>query len=63
VSEGSAFSYAAAHVLTALTGHSFARRAEQLSKAGVAGGIETPPDVAAGRALGTKVARRALTRR
>jgi Na+-translocating ferredoxin:NAD+ oxidoreductase RnfD subunit len=63
VSEGSAFSYAAARVLTALTGHSFTRQAEQLSQAGVAGGIETPPDVAAGRALGTNVAQRALARR
>jgi hypothetical protein len=63
VSEGSAFSYAAADVLAALTGHSFARQAEQLSQAGVAGGIETPPDGAAGRALGTKVGQRALARR
>ena len=63
VSEGSAFSYAAARVLTALTGHSFEQQAEQLSQAGVAGGIETPPDVAAGRALGTTVAKRVLARR
>jgi hypothetical protein len=63
VSEGSAFSYAAAEVLSALTGHSFARQAEQLSQAGVAGGIETQPDVAAGRALGRTVGQRALARR
>jgi hypothetical protein len=63
VSEGSAFSYAAADVLTALTGHSLERQAEQLGQAGVAGGIETPADVAAGRALGTTVGQRALARR
>jgi hypothetical protein len=60
VSEASAFSYAAAGVLRALTGGSFARQAEQVSHAGVAGGIDTPADVAAGRALGKKVGQRAL---
>jgi hypothetical protein len=60
VSESSAFSYAAAHVLTALTGRSFVQQAERLSRGEVAGGIETPADVRAGRALGTTVGRRAL---
>jgi hypothetical protein len=55
VSEGSAFSYAAAAVL----GHSFERQAAQLSLGGVAGGIETPADVTAGRALGAAVGKRA----
>ncbi len=63
VSEGSAFSYAAATVLTALTGRSFEQQAEQLSQGGVAAGIETPADVTAGRALGTAVGQRALARR
>jgi hypothetical protein len=57
VSEGSAFSYAAASVLTE---RSFERHAEQLSRGAVAAGIETPADVAAGRALGKTVGRRAL---
>jgi hypothetical protein len=60
VSEGSAFSYAAADVLTALTGRSFTRQAEQFSRGGVAGGIETPADMSAGRALGKAVGKRAL---
>jgi hypothetical protein len=60
VSEGSAFSYAANEVLTALTGRSFEREAEQLSREGVAGGIETPADVTAGRELGRTVGKRAL---
>ena len=60
VSEASAFSYAAADVLKALTGRSFAQQAEHVSHAGVAGGIDTPADVAAGRALGKKIGQRAL---
>ncbi|MDX6503377.1 MAG: hypothetical protein QOE29_502, partial [Gaiellaceae bacterium] len=60
VSEASAFSYAAADVLTALTGRSFTRQAEQFSRGGVAGGIETPADMSAGRALGKAVGKRAL---
>ena len=59
VSEASAFSYAAADVLTALTGRSFERQAEQVSQRGIAGGIETPADGAAGRVLGTTVGKRA----
>jgi Na+-translocating ferredoxin:NAD+ oxidoreductase RnfD subunit len=59
VSEASAFSYAAAEVLTALTGRSFERQAEQVSQSGIAAGIETPADVTAGRALGTTVGKRA----
>jgi len=60
VSEGSAFAYAADEVLTALTGGSFATQAERLSAAGLADGIETPADEAAGRALGTKIGKLAL---
>ncbi len=56
VSERSAFAYAAATVL----GRSFERQAEQLSREGIAGGIDTPADVAAGRALGKAVGERAL---
>jgi len=59
VSEESAFSYAAANVLTALTGRSFERQAALLGRAGVASGIETPADETAGRALGTTVGQRA----
>jgi hypothetical protein len=59
VSEESAFSYAAAEVLTALTGRSFARQAALLGREGVAAGIETPADETAGRALGTTVGQRA----
>ncbi|HEY3884563.1 MAG TPA: hypothetical protein VGL62_05105, partial [Vicinamibacterales bacterium] len=60
VSEGSAFAYAANTVLTALTGRSFAAQAHRLATAGVAEGIETPSDEAAGRALGTKVGKLAV---
>jgi hypothetical protein len=56
VSEASAFSYAAATVL----GRSFDQQAERLSREGIAGGIETPADVAAGQALGKAVGERAL---
>jgi hypothetical protein len=63
VSEGSAFAYAADTVLTALTGHSFAAEALRLSTAGVAEGIETPADEAAGRTLGLKIGKLALARR
>jgi Na+-translocating ferredoxin:NAD+ oxidoreductase RnfD subunit len=61
VSEGSAFAYAADEVLTALTGHSFAAQAHRLATAGVAEGIETPADEAAGRTLGEAIGKRALT--
>jgi hypothetical protein len=56
VSEASAFSYAAAAVL----GRSFERQAERLSREVIAGGIGTPADVTAGRALGEAVGKRAL---
>jgi Na+-translocating ferredoxin:NAD+ oxidoreductase RnfD subunit len=62
VSEGSAFAYAADAVLTSLTGRSFAAQAERMSVAGLAEGIETPADEAAGRALGEKVGKLALAR-
>ena len=62
VSERSAFGYAAAEVLTALTGRSFERQAELLSREGIVDGIETPADVTAGRALGRAVGKRALAR-
>jgi hypothetical protein len=59
-SEASAFSYAAAGVLAALTGRSFERQAQQVSESGIAGGIETPADVTAGRVLGATAAKRAV---
>jgi hypothetical protein len=62
VSDGSAFAYAADEALTRLTGQSFARQAERLSRAGVDGGIETPADETGGRALGTTVGRKAVAR-
>ena len=60
VSEGAAFGYAANAVLTSLTGRSFAATAARLAHAGLAEGIETPQDEAAGRTLGTKVGQLAL---
>jgi hypothetical protein len=60
VSERSAFAYAAAKVLTALTGRSFEQQAEQVSQRGIAGGIDTPADVTAGRAIGVTVGERAV---
>jgi len=62
VSEGSAFAYAAGEVLNALTGRSFLAETKRLATAGLAEGIETPGDEAAGRALGLKVAKLALAR-
>ena len=62
ISEASTFAYAASGVLEALTGRSFAAQAERAGTAGVAAGIETPPDEAAGRRVGQEVARRALAR-
>ncbi len=59
VSERSAFAYAAAGVLEAFTGRSFEQQAEQVSQRGIAGGIDTPADVTAGRALGTRVGNKA----
>jgi len=57
VSEGSAFASAAGEVLTALR-----ERAARLAGAGLAGGIATPADEAAGRALGVRAGRLALAR-
>ncbi|HEU5215648.1 MAG TPA: FG-GAP-like repeat-containing protein [Gaiellaceae bacterium] len=62
VAEASAFAYAAGRVLTALTGHSFARQMREASAAPVAGGIDVPSDAAAGRALGERVAALVLRR-
>jgi hypothetical protein len=56
VAEGSAFAYAAGRVLTALTGHSYAGKIRQASTAPVAGGIDVPSDVTAGRKVGERVA-------
>ena len=56
VAEGSAFAYAAGRVLTALTGRSYASQVRQASVAPVAGGIDVPSDVTAGRKLGARVA-------
>ncbi|HEV7134344.1 MAG TPA: FG-GAP-like repeat-containing protein [Gaiellaceae bacterium] len=54
VSEGSAFASAARAAVPAL-----AERAARLAGAGLAGGIETPADDAAGRALGVRAGRMA----
>jgi Na+-translocating ferredoxin:NAD+ oxidoreductase RnfD subunit len=62
VSEGSAFAYAASTVLTALTGHSFAAQVQRLATTGVAEGIATPADEAAGRVVGEKAGTLALSR-
>jgi hypothetical protein len=43
-----------------LTGRSFEREAERVSKAALENGIETPADAVAGRKLGVAVGRRAL---
>jgi Na+-translocating ferredoxin:NAD+ oxidoreductase RnfD subunit len=60
VSEESAFAYAASEVLTALTGRSSERKAEELSRSGVQAGTDLPGDVTAGRALGVRVGKQAL---
>jgi hypothetical protein len=60
VSGDSTFAYAAARVLSALTGRSFAARAEQVSRAAVADGTELAIDASAGRTLGLRVARLVL---
>jgi hypothetical protein len=62
VSEEGAFAYAAATVLRAVTGRSFASEAVRLARTGVATGTETPADLTAGRTLGIDVARRVLAR-
>lgn len=51
----SAFAYAAAGVLTAFSGRSFAGQAARAATQGVDRGTELPGDVTAGRVLGTKV--------
>jgi hypothetical protein len=56
VAEASAFASAAGGVLTALTGRSHASQMRPASAAPVAAGIDVPPDVAAGRRLGERVA-------
>ena len=61
VAENSAFAYAAAEVLSALTGRSFAHPAAQASRGALLGGTVTPPDVVAGRAVGTAVGKQART--
>ncbi len=59
-SGNSAFAYAAAEVLRAFTGRSFAGPAARAASQGVDRGTELPGDVTAGRALGTKVGRLVL---
>ena len=61
-SEGSAFASAADTVLTALTGRSFAAEAHRFATAGLAEGIETPADEAAGRTVGVMVGKLALAK-
>jgi Na+-translocating ferredoxin:NAD+ oxidoreductase RnfD subunit len=56
VAEGSAFAYAAGRVLTALTGRSYAIEIRRAAAAPVADGIDVASDVAAGRAVGERVA-------
>jgi hypothetical protein len=60
VAEGSAFAYAAGTVLSALTERSYAAQVRQASKAPLAGGIDVPSDLTAGRALGERVGALAL---
>ena len=63
VAEGSAFASAASTVLAKLTGHAFAAEAAHATTAGVAEGIQTPADEAAGKTVGSKVAKLALAKR
>jgi len=60
VAESSTFATAANEVLSALTGHSFARQAAAAGSSSVENGINLPADVAAGRALGSRVGKLAL---
>jgi len=60
VAESSTFATAANEVLSALTGHSFARQAAAAGSSSVENGIDLPADVAAGRALGSRVGKLAL---
>jgi Na+-translocating ferredoxin:NAD+ oxidoreductase RnfD subunit len=56
VAEATAFAYSGARVLTALTGRSFTRQMRTASTAPLAGGIDVPSDVTAGRRVGERVA-------
>jgi Na+-translocating ferredoxin:NAD+ oxidoreductase RnfD subunit len=56
VAEGSAFAYAAGGVLEALTGRAYAGEIRRAAEAPLAGGIDVPSDIAAGRTLGRRVA-------
>jgi hypothetical protein len=60
VSESSAFAYAADAALSALTGRSFDKQARRAAEAGLAEGIQIPPDVAAGRTVGRTAGARAV---
>ncbi len=62
VAEGSAFASAAGTVLATLTGHTYAGLVREGSVAPVAAGIDVPPDVRAGRALGERMAALVLRR-
>jgi hypothetical protein len=62
VSEESTFAYAAAEALRAVTGRSFAADAARLARSGVAEGIETAADEAAGRQVGAEVGRLVLAK-
>jgi hypothetical protein len=62
VAEASAFAYAAGRVLTALTGRSFTSQIREANTAPLAGGIDVPSDVTAGRKLGERVATLVLRR-
>lgn len=61
-SASGAFAEAASTVLHALTGRSFASEAARFENAGPSHGTETAPDVAAGRAIGRRVARAGLAK-
>jgi hypothetical protein len=62
VAEGTAFAYAAGKVLSALTGRSYANQMRAAGTAPLAGGIDVPSDVTAGRKLGERVATLVLRR-
>jgi Na+-translocating ferredoxin:NAD+ oxidoreductase RnfD subunit len=60
VSESSAFAYAADAALSALTGRSYDRQAQQAAESGLAEGIQIPADVTAGRAVGRAAGEQAV---
>jgi hypothetical protein len=62
ISGDAAFAYAANEVLTALGGRSFASRAADAARSGVAEGIELPTDAATGKRVGIEVGKLALRR-